>query len=84
VPIPPKLVTILREHIDEFGVHEDGGLFRTLRGGVISIGMYCDAWKAARVFALAPEQVASPPRSTAVRPCGKPLAERRSCGTRRG
>ncbi|MEU7451591.1 site-specific integrase [Streptosporangium roseum] len=60
VPIPPELVAILREHIDEFGVHEDGRLFRTSRGGVISIGTYCEAWKAARAFALTPEQQASP------------------------
>ncbi len=60
VPIPPELVAILREHITEFGVYEDGRLFRTSRGGVISIGTYCEAWKAARVFALTPEQQASP------------------------
>ncbi|GAT69019.1 integrase [Planomonospora sphaerica] len=60
VPIPPELVAILREHIDEFGVHEDGRLFRTSRGGVISIATYCEAWKAARAFALTPEQQVSP------------------------
>ena len=60
VPIPPELVAILREHIDEFGAHEDGRLFRTSRGGVISIGTYCEAWKTARAFALAPEQFVSP------------------------
>ncbi|MEV4248076.1 tyrosine-type recombinase/integrase [Streptosporangium canum] len=60
VPIPPELVTILREHLDEFGAHEDGRLFRTTRGGVISIGTYCEAWKAARNLALTPEQVTSP------------------------
>ncbi|MFI6800535.1 tyrosine-type recombinase/integrase [Streptosporangium canum] len=60
VPIPPELVAILREHLDEFDVHEDGRLFRTSRGGVISIGTYCEAWKAARAFALTPEQQVSP------------------------
>ncbi|GAB2478001.1 tyrosine-type recombinase/integrase [Streptosporangium sandarakinum] len=65
VPIPPELVAILREHVDEFGAHEDGRLFRTSRGGVISIGTYCEAWKAARHLALMPEQVAS---SLAARP----------------
>lgn len=60
VPIPPELVTILRDHIDEFGTNHDGRLFRTLTGGVISIGTYCEAWKAARAFAFSPEQVASP------------------------
>ncbi|MFF4416163.1 tyrosine-type recombinase/integrase [Streptosporangium sp. NPDC001559] len=65
IPIPPELVTILREHVEEFGAHEDGRLFRTSRGGVISIGTYCDAWKAARLLALTPEQqvsqLAAPP-----------------------
>ncbi|MEV6868582.1 site-specific integrase [Streptosporangium subroseum] len=60
VPIPPELVAILREHIEEFGVHEDGRLFRSSRGGVISIGTYCKVWKAARGFALTPEQQISP------------------------
>ena len=60
VPIPPELVTILREHIDEFGVQDDGHLFRTSRGGVISIGTYCEAWQKARMLALTPEQVVSP------------------------
>ncbi|TKK84342.1 site-specific integrase [Herbidospora galbida] len=60
VPIPPQLVTILRDHIEEFGVHEDGRLFRTSRGGIISIGTYCETWRAARALALTPEQVASP------------------------
>ncbi|MEU3167259.1 site-specific integrase [Streptosporangium sp. NPDC006930] len=60
VPIPPELVSILREHIEEFGVHEDGRLFWTSRGGVISIGTYCEVWKAARAFALTPEQQVSP------------------------
>ncbi|MFF3437918.1 tyrosine-type recombinase/integrase [Streptosporangium sp. NPDC002721] len=60
VPIPPELVAILREHIEEFGVHEDGRLFRSSRGGVISIGTYCEVWKAARAFALTPEQQVSP------------------------
>ncbi|XVQ11191.1 tyrosine-type recombinase/integrase [Spirillospora sp. CA-255316] len=60
VPVPPELVAILRAHIAEFGVADDGRLFRTGTGGVISITTYCRAWKAARVLALTPEQVASP------------------------
>ncbi|MFI6888065.1 tyrosine-type recombinase/integrase [Streptosporangium canum] len=60
VPIPPELVAILREHIEEFGVYADGRLFRTSPGGVISIGTYCEVWKAARAFALTPEQQVSP------------------------
>ncbi|WP_308169938.1 tyrosine-type recombinase/integrase [Acrocarpospora catenulata] len=60
VPIPPELVTILRAHIEEFGVNPDGRLFRTSRGGVISIGTYCNVWRKARHTAFRPEQVASP------------------------
>lgn len=32
VPIPPELVAIIREHLDEFGAAEDGRLFRTRTG----------------------------------------------------
>ena len=35
VPIPPELVMILREHIEEFGTAADGRLFRTVAGGMI-------------------------------------------------
>jgi integrase len=58
VPIPPELVTILREHIEEFGTAADGRLFSTATGGMI-----CDTthtWAAARTLALVPGQVASP------------------------
>ncbi|MEU0520395.1 hypothetical protein [Streptosporangium sp. NPDC006007] len=65
MPVPPELVTSLREHIEEFGIHENGRLSQTSRGGVISIGTYCETWKAARFLALTPEQQVSP---LAVRP----------------
>ncbi|WP_433248552.1 hypothetical protein ACQPYK_00735 [Streptosporangium sp. CA-135522] len=89
VPVPPELVAILREHIEEFGVHEDGRLCRGSRGGVISIGTYCEAWKAARTFALTPEQQISP---LAARPYdlrhaargSVPLAQRGCCRSRCG
>ena len=58
VPIPPELVTILREHIEEFGTAQDGRLFRTATGGMV-----CDTthtWAVARTLGLVPEQVASP------------------------
>ncbi len=60
VPIPPKLVAILREHIAEFGVGDDGRLFRTRRGRPISQGTYGKAWANARLFALTPDRIASP------------------------
>jgi integrase len=58
VPIPPELVMILREHIEEFGAAADGRLFRTATGGMIYD--HTATWAAARTFALTPEQVASP------------------------
>ncbi|WP_281196539.1 tyrosine-type recombinase/integrase [Microtetraspora malaysiensis] len=60
VPIPPELVGILRDHIDRHGVGDDGRLFRTRTGGVISGSAYAKIWKEARTYALAPDQVASP------------------------
>ncbi len=58
VPIPPELVAILREYLKEFGAAEDGRLFRTRTGKVIT--NYADFWQAARTLALLPYQVASP------------------------
>ena len=58
VPIPPELVMILREHIEEFGTAADGRLFRTATGGMIYDTTH--TWAVARTLALAPEQVASP------------------------
>jgi integrase len=59
VPIPPALVAILREHLDEFGAAPDGRLFHTRRGGVIGSN-YADTWAKARQLALTPDQVLSP------------------------
>lgn len=59
VPIPPRLVTILQEHIADAGTAEDGRLFRTTRGGVLG-SRYSDVWATARTFAMTPEQVLSP------------------------
>ena len=59
IPIPPELVTLLREHVAEFGTTPDGRLFHTRRGGVIN-SSYTDIWAAARTLALTPDQVLSP------------------------
>ncbi|MEU8358390.1 hypothetical protein AB0C27_20465 [Nonomuraea sp. NPDC048882] len=45
VPIPPKLVRILRQHIEEFGGAEDGRLFRSERGGVMTSTAYTEVCK---------------------------------------
>jgi integrase len=58
VPIPPELVAMLREHIEEFETAKDGRLFRTVNGGMIYD--HTATWAAARNLALTPEQVASP------------------------
>lgn len=58
VPIPPELVMILREHIEEFGTAANGRLFRTATGGTILDTTH--TWAIARTLALTPDQVASP------------------------
>lgn len=60
VPIPPRLVRMLRAHIEEFGTAEDGRLFANERGGVVASTTYWRVWDEARHLALTPEQVASP------------------------
>ncbi|GAA4204203.1 hypothetical protein GCM10022220_14490 [Actinocatenispora rupis] len=60
VPIPPELVRILREHIADFGLADDGRLFRSERGNVVSGSNYFRVWQTARPIALRPDQVESP------------------------
>jgi integrase len=60
VPIPPILVAILREHIREHGVGDDGRLFRSERGKPIASTAYTEVWKEARLLAFTPDQVPSP------------------------
>jgi integrase len=60
VPIPPELVVILREHIEQHGTAADGRLFRTRTGSVFAGTAYGKVWKEARTYALTPDQVASP------------------------
>ncbi|GGL57861.1 site-specific integrase [Planomonospora parontospora] len=60
VPIPPELVTVLREHIDRYGVAEDGRLFRTRSGKSFPGSTVSMVWKQARMYAFTPDQVASP------------------------
>ncbi|GHD40942.1 integrase [Streptomyces galbus] len=60
VPVPPQLVTLLREHLDTFGTAEDGRLFTNERGGVVGSSTYYRVWQEARALALPPAAVASP------------------------
>ncbi|MGH3647622.1 MAG: tyrosine-type recombinase/integrase [Micromonosporaceae bacterium] len=60
VPIPPEFVKLLRNHVDEYGVADDGRLFQAVRGGVLHEKEYGDIWRDARAQALTAAQVASP------------------------
>jgi integrase len=65
IPIPPVLVTMLREHIATYGTADDGRIFHTSTGGTYSSSAHSYVWQEARRLALTPEQVAS---SLAARP----------------
>ena len=54
VPISPKLVALLRWHIQTFGVAPDGRLFRSVNGNPIHPSTYSTVWKKARAFGLSP------------------------------
>ena len=60
VPIPAELVTILRQHIDTFGVALDGRIFSSDRGRPVASTAISDVWAEARTLALMPAQVVSP------------------------
>lgn len=60
MPFPPQLVAVLQEHIDTFGTAQDGRLFASEGGGVVSSSTYYRAWQEARLLALPPAAVASP------------------------
>ncbi|WP_275956477.1 hypothetical protein [Nonomuraea sediminis] len=60
VPVPPELVKILRQHIQEDGTAKDGRLFRSERDGIVQSTVYTEVWQAARLLAFTPAQVASP------------------------
>ncbi|MFE7113968.1 tyrosine-type recombinase/integrase [Streptomyces sp. NPDC057654] len=60
VPIPPVLVRMVRDHIKEFGVAEDGRLFRAVQGGHLLSKEYGEVWQAARLAVLTDAELASP------------------------
>ena len=60
VPIPPVLVRMIREHIEEFGTAPDGRLFRTYRGGIYLPSTLWQVLQKARVAAFTEAQAASP------------------------
>jgi integrase len=60
VPVPPVLVELLRQHIQEFGAAPDGRLFRTYRGATYLPSTLWQVLQKARKQAFTSAQVASP------------------------
>ena len=52
VPIPPRLVELLRDHIDRYGTAADGRLFRTSTGKHIGGDAYRSVWRTARGYGI--------------------------------
>ncbi len=57
VPIPPALVALLREHIEQFGTGPGGRLFRSENGNPIQPSTYWQVWQKVRAMALTPQQL---------------------------
>jgi integrase len=60
VPIPPVLVQLIREHVDQFGTASDGRLFRTYRGSIYLPSTLWQVLQKARPRAFTEAQAASP------------------------
>ncbi|MFZ3500374.1 tyrosine-type recombinase/integrase [Streptomyces sp. 5.8] len=59
VPLPPQLVTLWRESVTTFGTADDGRLFFSERGGILSYTAYHYVWREARALALPPARAAT-------------------------
>jgi integrase len=59
VPIPPVLVRMLREHVQEHGTAPDGRLFRTYKGGIYLPSTLWTVLQKARKLAFTEAQAAS-------------------------
>jgi Phage integrase family len=60
VPIPPVLVTMLRAHVAQFGVGQDGRVFRSEQGNRINASTWWRVWDKVRRASLTEEQLATP------------------------
>ncbi|MEV6903091.1 integrase [Amycolatopsis sp. NPDC051372] len=60
VPCPPPLTAMLHRHVEQYGVAEDGRLFRGLGGGDIAESTLARVWDKARKAALSEEEYRSP------------------------
>ncbi|MFI6728135.1 hypothetical protein [Streptomyces atratus] len=53
-------MALLRLHLNQYGVSDDGRLFRAVRGGRIGSNEYTEVWQAARQVALSADEVETP------------------------
>ncbi|MFE1246804.1 tyrosine-type recombinase/integrase [Streptomyces sp. NPDC058741] len=60
VPLPPHLVAMWREHVATFGTADDGRLFFTEQGRVVSYSTYHRVWRESRDLALSPALTSTP------------------------
>lgn len=60
VPLPPHLVALWRGHVARFGTADDGRLFFTEQGRVISCTTYHRVWHESRDLALSPALISTP------------------------
>ena len=60
VPSHPELTRLLRDHLTNFELADDGRLFAGVRGGELPTITYRRAWIKARQLALTPAEQASP------------------------
>jgi integrase len=60
VPIPPVLVQMIREHVEQFGTAPDGRLFRTYRGSIYLPSTLWQVLQKARPRAFTAAQAVSP------------------------
>jgi hypothetical protein len=60
VPMPPHLVASWREHVVMSGTADDGRLFFTEQGRIVSYSTYHQVWRESRDFALPPALTGTP------------------------
>jgi integrase len=60
VPIPPELVSLIREHKGNYGLAPDGRLFRAAEGGRVRSTEYTEVWQKAREKVLSAQEVKTP------------------------
>jgi integrase len=60
VPCPPPLTAMLHHHVEQYGVAEDGRLFRSLDSGDVAESTLARVWDKARKAALSDDEYRSP------------------------